>query len=259
MLKFAANLSTLFREVNFLDRFEQAALAGFRAVEFQFSYSYTAESILELLDRFNLELVLHNLPPGDWEKGDRGMACDPDRISEFRDALGIGLGYASLLRPLNLNCLAGLVPQLNEPDTIWRTLRENLEYTAEACSARGFRLMIEVLNTPDVPGFMLDSSEKALKLISEVRSQNLFLQYDFYHMQIMEGNLAKTLEDNLNVIGHIQIADNPGRHQPGTGEINFPYLFDHLERIGYAGWIGCEYVPLGNTHESLDWIKSYLA
>jgi hydroxypyruvate isomerase len=252
--KFAANLSMLFTEAPLVERFERAAHAGFTAVEIQFPYDTPAEPLQQALFRNRLTLVLHNLPAGDWAAGERGIACLPDRVDEFRQGLDTALGYAAALGAPQLNCLVGIRPANVPVDTARRVLVSNLRYAALRLEAHRLKLLIEPINTFDIPGFFLNGTRQALDLIAEVGAGNLFLQYDVYHMQRMEGDLANTLAANMEKIAHIQIADNPGRHEPGTGEINFDFLFAHLDRIGYTGWVGCEYKPATTTEAGLGWL-----
>jgi len=254
MLRLAANISTLFTEVPFLDRVARAAQAGFAAVECQFPYDAPAEALRARLTGEGVQLVLHNLPPGDWAAGDRGLACHPLRVDEFRASVQRGIEYASALGCAQLNCLAGLLPPDTSPEAARDTLVSNLAYAADQAATAGLRLLIEPINTRDMPGYVLNHTREARALIRDVGASNLFLQYDCYHMQIMEGDLARTLETHLDLIRHIQIADPPLRSEPGTGEINFAFLFDHLDRLGYDGWIGAEYRPLGRTEDGLGWI-----
>jgi hydroxypyruvate isomerase len=253
MPRFAANLSMLFTEEPFLDRFKSAAQAGFTAVEFLFPYAYTAQEIRQRLDEQGLTLVLHNLPAGDWEKGDRGIACDPARVSEFKQGVAQAMKYAKALDVWQLNCLAGKAPAGVAPELLKQTLVSNLRYAAETLNQEGRRLLIEPINIFDIPGFYLNRTEQALALLEEVGANNAYVQFDAYHAQRMEGELAATLEKNLSHIGHVQIADNPGRNEPGTGEINYAFLFKHLDRIGYSGWVGCEYKPASTTLAGLGW------
>jgi hydroxypyruvate isomerase len=258
MLRFAANLATLFNEVEFLERFAAAARAGFRGVEFLFPYGHDKEVLGERLESNDLVQVLHNLPAGNWEAGERGIACHPDRRGEFREGVGAAIDYATALSCRQVNCLAGIAPAGAPAEELRETLVANLRFAASELQKAGILLLIEPVNTKDIPGFFLSRLADARAIIEELGSDNLRLQYDIYHAQIMEGDLARSLESNLDLLGHVQLADNPGRHEPGTGEINFPFLFRHLERIGYRGWIGCEYEPLGTTHEGLEWAALYL-
>lgn len=258
MPKFAANLSLLFDEIPFPERFRAAAQAGFRGVEYQFPYACPASQLAELLDKHRLVAVLHNLPAGDWAAGERGIACLPDRVGEFQDGVGRALEYAVATGCRQLNCLAGLAPSPPDAERARETLITNLRFAAAKLKEAGIRLLIEPINTRDVPGFLLSRTQQAIEIIDEVGSDNLFLQYDVYHMQIMEGDLAPTIERHLARIGHIQIADTPGRHEPGTGEIAYPFLFGFIDALRYDGWIGCEYRPLAATATGLDWIRPYL-
>lgn len=257
MLRFSANLSMLFTEVDFPDRFARAARAGFKGVEYLFPYSWKKEELAAALTGNGLLQVLFNLPAGDWAGGERGIACLPGREGEFREGVGQAIGYARALDCPQVNCLVGMPPAGAPPEQVRRTLIDNLRFAAAALEAEGRRLLVEPLNARDVPGFYLYGTGSALALIAEVGHPNLYLQYDLYHMQVTEGNLMETMERHLGRIAHIQIADNPGRHEPGTGEINYPNIFHFLEGKGYAGWIGCEYKPLGNTEEGLAWMKPY--
>jgi hydroxypyruvate isomerase len=256
MPKFAANLTMLFNEVPFLDRFERAARAGFDAVEFLFPYAYPVHEIKQRLDANGLRLVLHNLPAGDWDAGERGIGCLPERADEFRDGVLRAIEYAGALGVKQLNCLAGKAPAGADEALLRKTFVANLRHAAGALKKAGIRLLIEPINTHDIPGFYLSRSAQALSVIDEVDSDNLFLQYDIYHAQRMEGELAATLEKHLARIAHVQLADNPGRHEPGTGEINYPFLFAHLDRIGYRGHVGCEYKPATTTEAGLGWMKA---
>ncbi|HQT64061.1 MAG TPA: hydroxypyruvate isomerase [Acidocella sp.] len=256
MPKFAANLTMLFNEHPFLERFAAAAQAGFKAVEFLFPYDFEAATIHEALQANNLTLVLHNLPAGNWAGGERGIACDPARINEFREGVAKAITYAQALNCPQLNCLAGIVPPENAT-TARAILVENLGFAAVALQKAGLNLLLEPVNTQDIPGFFVNRSAQALEIINEVAAPNLKLQYDIYHSQIMEGNLARTIETNLAQIGHIQLADNPGRFEPGTGEINYHYLFNKLDALGYTGWIGCEYKPKTTTADGLGWLAAH--
>ncbi|WP_425914961.1 hydroxypyruvate isomerase [Pseudomonas sp. GWSMS-1] len=259
MPRFAANLSMLFTEVDFLERFDAAAAAGFSGVEYLFPYDFAAEVIKARLDANQLEQVLFNLPAGDWAKGERGIACHPDRVEEFRAGVDQAIAYAKVLGNTQINCLAGIRPQGYDCATIEQTFVDNLKFAAQKLQAAGIKLVMEMINTRDIPGFYLNTTAQALAIRDKVASANLFLQYDIYHMQIMEGDLARTVEANLAVINHVQLADNPGRNEPGTGEINYRFLFEHLDRIGYQGWIGCEYKPATTTAAGLGWMKVHNA
>jgi hydroxypyruvate isomerase len=258
MPKFAANLTMLYNELEFLARFEAAAKAGFRGVEYLFPYPFPKEQLAEALSKHQLTQVLHNLPAGDWAGGERGIACLQSRVAEFQDGVGKAIEYAQALGCKQINCLAGIAPKDASAEQARQTLVDNLKFAAPKLAAAGIKLLIEPINTRDIPGFFLNGTKQALSIIDDVGSPNLFLQYDIYHMQIMEGDLATTIKNNLAKIPHLQLADNPGRNEPGTGEINYPFLFTFLDSIGYQGWIGCEYKPKTTTTEGLPWLKPYL-
>ncbi|MFO0297127.1 MAG: hydroxypyruvate isomerase [Pseudomonadota bacterium] len=257
MPRFAANLSMLFTEVPFLERFERAARAGFLSVEVQFPYEAPAAVVRDRLVSNRLRMVLHNLPAGDWAAGDRGIAADPARTAEFRQGVARALEYATVLQVPRLNCLAGKLPAGVTAAEGRATLVANLRYAAAALQAAGLTLLIEPINRFDVPGFVVQRSDDAIALMGEVGAPNLKLQYDVYHQQRTEGELAATIERLLPRIGHIQVADNPSRHEPGTGEIAWPFLLAHLDRIGYAGHVGCEYKPAGATEAGLNWMERF--
>jgi len=255
MPRYSANLSFLYSEHRFMARFAAARHDGFAAVEFHFPYAHDRAELVQALRREGLELVLFNLPPGDWAAGERGIACHPRRVQEFQDGIALAIDYARALGCPRLNCLAGLrQPGVSEA-RMRETLIENLRFAAFTLKHAGIELVIEPINSRDMPGFLVNTTHQALDIIDAVSSDNLRLQYDIYHAQVMEGDLARTLESNLERIGHIQLADNPGRHEPGTGEINFPYLLGHLDRLGYPGWVGCEYQPLTTTTAGLVWLR----
>jgi len=257
MPKFSANLTFLYTDLPLLDRFAAARKSGFAGVEYMSPYEETKADLVARLRDNGLTQVLHNLPSGDWAGGERGIAILPNRVEEFRRGVQQAIDYASALSCRLLNCIVGLTPKDADSAVLRKTLIDNLAYAAAETAKAGIKLLVEPINTRDIPGFYLTHTRQALDLIAEVGSDNLFVQYDIYHMQIMEGDLARTMEANLPRIAHIQLADNPGRHEPGTGEINYPFLFAHLDRIGYAGWIGCEYKPLGDTAAGLGWMKPY--
>jgi hydroxypyruvate isomerase len=254
MPRFAANLSMLFTEVPLLDRFERAARAGFSSVEIQFPYEVPAAEIRERLSANGLTMVLHNLPAGDWAAGDRGIACNPARVAEFRAGVPKAVAYAATLGVPRLNCLAGKPGEGVDDATARRTFVDNLRFAAAELQAAGLELLIEPINNYDVPGFWLNRTAQAIGVIDDVGADNLFVQYDVYHAQRYEGELAATMAKYLDRIGHVLVADNPGRNEPGTGEIHFPFLFAHLARIGYKGAVGCEYKPAGRTEDGLGWL-----
>ena len=253
MPKFAANLTMLYNEAPFLDRFALAARDGFEAVEFLFPYAWPAEELRRRLDDNGLKLVLHNLPAGDWDGGERGIAILPDRVAEFRAGVAKAIEYARTLGAPQLNCLAGKTPAGVADAVLRNTLIENLRYAAGEFKRAGLKLLVEPINTYDIPGFYLSRSAQTIEVLDEVGADNAFLQYDIYHMQRMEGELAATMQKLLPRIAHLQLADNPGRNEPGTGEIDYAFLFKHLDRIGYSGWIGCEYKPAADTSAGLGW------
>ena len=253
MTKLAANLTMLYNEVDFLERFDAAAQSGFTGVEYLFPYAYQREQLAERLQRNRLVQVLHNLPAGDWAAGERGIACHPDRVGEFQEGVGKAIDYARTLECNQINCLSGIAPSGVDPKQVRETFVSNLRFAAEKLGAAGIRLLIEPINTFDIPGFFLSGTRQALDVIRDVGSNNLYLQYDIYHMQRMEGELASTIKLHLPQIAHLQLADNPGRNEPGTGEINYRFLFGFIDSIGYDGWIGCEYKPKAATMDGLGW------
>ncbi|MFZ5567682.1 MAG: hydroxypyruvate isomerase [Pseudomonadota bacterium] len=258
MPKFAANLTMLFNELPFLERFAAAKAAGFEAVEYLFPYPFEKDALVQALKRNGLTQVLHNLPAGNWDAGERGIACHPDRVEEFRTGVDQAIAYATALGCRQVNCLAGKVPAGVSREQAQATFVANLKYAAEKLKAAGLKLLIEPINSYDIPGFFLNTTAQALAVLDAVGSDNLYIQYDIYHAQRMEGELAATMQKHLARIAHIQLADNPGRNEPGTGEINYAFLFRHLDAIGYTGWIGCEYKPRTTTSDGLGWIKALI-
>lgn len=256
MPKFSANLGMLFTEVPFLERFARARAAGFEGVEYPFAYAVPPALLAEQLRVHGLSQVLLNLPCGDFVNGERGIACQPERRGEFREGVGLGIEYARALGCTRLNCLAGPAPGISD-GRAFDTCVENLRFAAQALSDAGIQLLIEPINGRDMPGFYLQTSKQAFALMDAVGSDNLWLQYDVYHMQVMEGDLARGIERCLPRIAHLQIADNPGRHEPGTGEINYAFLLPHIDRLGYTGWVGCEYLPRAGTEAGLGWLAAY--
>jgi hydroxypyruvate isomerase len=258
MPKLAANLTMLFNEVPFLERFGAAAKAGFKGVEYLFPYDFPKDQLAEQLAKHNLVQVLHNLPAGDWAAGERGIACHPGRGDEFKYGVERAIAYAKALGCHQVNCLAGVRPNRVDPNDAREIFIGNLQYAAPLLKAEGIKLLIEPINTRDIPGFLLNNTRQAADIITAVGSDNLFLQYDIYHMQIMEGDLAPTIAKHLPLIPHMQLADTPGRNEPGTGEINYGFLLPHIDSLGYKGWIGCEYKPRAGTEAGLGWTKPYL-
>lgn len=255
MPRFSANLSMLFCEHPFLERFKAARDAGFGAVEYMFPYDHPPQQLGKVLEELGLEQVLFNLPAGDWQAGERGIAVDPRRVEEFREGVEQALQYARALRVPRINCLVGKEVEDFPREEQWSTLVGNLRFAARMLAKESITLLVEPLNSVDVPGFFLTSTREALHLLDDVGEGNIKIQYDVYHMQKMEGDLTATIRENLNRIDHIQIADNPGRHQPGTGEINYAFLLRELDCMGYQGHVGLEYIPDPDTLTSLRWIE----
>jgi len=256
MPRFCANLTMLFNEVPLLNRFAEAAKAGFKGVEFLFPYPFPKDQLAERLAANRLKQVLFNLPGGNWEKGERGIGCHPDRTGEFQDGVGKAIGYAKALGCKTVNCLAGVPPRGVSPERARQALVDNLAFAAAALKREDILLVMEPINAYDIPGYLVNRSADGIAILDAAQSDNLKLQYDIYHMQRTEGELTATIEKLLPRIGHIQIADNPGRNEPGTGEINFPFLFAQIDRVGYQGWIGCEYRPKAVTNEGLSWLRA---
>ena len=253
MPKFAANLSLMFTELPLLERFGAARAHGFDAVELQFPYAVPADAIAARLRRHRLRLVMHNLPCGNWEAGERGLACDPAKVAQFRDSVALGIAYARALGVDRLHCMAGNLPPGVAPAAARLTYVANLRYAAAALRRHGLCLLIEPIKSFDLPDYFLTGSAQAAAVIADCGADNLFLQYDLYHMERMEGALAATIAALFPLIGHVQLADVPGRHEPGTGNIAFAPLFRLLDELGYTGWIGCEYLPLHGTAAGLGW------
>ncbi|MGB5079552.1 MAG: hydroxypyruvate isomerase [Burkholderiales bacterium] len=258
MPRFSANLSMMFGEVELPGRFEAAARAGFKAVEIQYPYAWSQSQLARIAQHAGVEVVLINLPAGDSDKGDRGIGCLPGRVAEFRQGVAKAIDYAKALGCKRMNCLAGVAPSGLDEAELRGTYVSNLRYAAYELARHGLTLLVEPISTQTVPGFFLSRSSQALAIMDEVDAPNLKLQYDLFHAYLMGDDLAGTLTANLARIGHVQLADAPGRHEPGTGEIDFPPLFDLIDRLGYQGWIGAEYVPSGKTEDSLAWVKKYL-
>jgi hydroxypyruvate isomerase len=256
MPKFAANLTFLFTEYPFPERFARAAAAGFSGVEYLFPYDWPAQEIAGWLQDANLEQVLFNLPAGDWAAGERGLACLPHRRGDFAESVEKGLDYAMVLDCERVHCMAGMRPTGADEAELEATYVANLRFAADRFATIGATVTIEPINsTVDMPGYWLDDVRKAIRLLAAVDRSNVKLQLDLYHAQIIQGDLARTLEANIERIGHVQIADNPGRHEPGSGEIAYPFLFALLDRLGYAGWVGCEYWPRETTASSFGWMR----
>jgi hydroxypyruvate isomerase len=257
MPRLAANLGFLFQEFGFLDRFEAAARAGFRGVEHGSPYEAPPEVIAARLQACGLEQVLCNLPPGDRTRGERGVAALPGREEVFAACVERALTYAQALSCPCLHAMAGTPPAGVSRQDCEAVYVRNLRWAAETLKSHGIRLLIEPLNTRDNPGYFLTTTAQARQIIEQVGSDNLFLQMDLYHCQVMRGDLAEEIKTHVALIGHVQIAGNPGRHEPDVGEINYPYLFDLIDDLGYTGWVGCEYRPGGDTVAGLGWARAY--
>ena len=258
MPKFESNLMYMYNEFDLIDRYEQASLSGFSGVELQSPYSMTIDNILDKLDKFNLKHVIINLPVIDPDTGIGNLALRPDKKDLFLERLDLGTKYARAVGCIGINTGIGVYPSEFENDEVYQTLIQNQKIASETLSKYEIKAVIEPINTVDQPDFYINTSAQAVDLINQIDHPNAFLLYDVYHMQIMEGNLSRNIKKLIDLIGHIQIADNPGRYEPGTGEINYPYIFNLLDEIGYKGWVGCEYKPSSNTLDSLGWIKEYL-
>lgn len=256
MPKFAANLSMMFTEVPFLDRFIAASNAGFSAVEFLFPYEYPAEVVRDRAIAAGVEVTLFNMPPGDWKAGERGIACIPGRTEEFRAGVDKALSYTSVLGVSRLHAMAGIVPHDADPVVCRATLIDNLTYAADRVARHGITLLLEAINTRDMPGFSVSTQLESYAICREVNAPNLKMQMDLYHMQVMEGDLATKLRLYASHCGHIQVAGCPERNEPDTGEIRYEYLFQLIDAIGYDGWLGCEYRPAGRTSDGLNWLLS---
>ena len=258
MAKFAANLTMLFTEVPFLERFERAHNAGFKAVEYLFPYAFDADILAEKLQQYGFEQALFNMPPGDWAAGERGFAAIPGRELEFQESVKTALIYAKALKCKKVHAMSGLVDPSFTREQHTDTFINNIRFAADAFAEQGIELMIEPLNTRDVPNYFIAHQRQAAELIRQVERSNVKLQLDLYHAQIMDGDLTLLINDLADVTGHIQIASIPSRNEPAEGEVNYPYLFKVLDESGYDGWIGCEYNPKNKTEEGLDWFKPYL-
>ncbi len=258
MPRFSAHLGYLFKEFDFLDRFAAARQIGFQAVEFPNPYGYEPSRLADLLGSNHLELVQIASPFGNPSAGEKGLACLPERRDEFRDGVGRAIESAKALNCSRVHVMAGIAPSGVKRDVLHRAYHDNVEFAARTLKEAGLVAMIEPINPRVVPGYFLDDFDMAMEIIDRVGDGELRLLYDIYHAQAMRGDLAETIRRCLSRIAHMQIADNPGRHEPGTGEINFPFLFQWVDDLGYDGWIGCEYAPLADTKEGLDWVRPYL-
>ena len=256
MPNFAANLSWLFTELDFMNRFEAAKKAGFNAVECLSPYEYHRDDIAEKLKEHDLQQVLFNMALGDWDKGERGIAILPERREDFKESLAMAMAYADALDCKKIHCMAGIIPDECDLFELEATYVSNLRYAAEEAAMAGITLLIEPINSVDVPGYYLNYIEQASSVVEKVAADNLAIQFDAYHVQKSQGDIANTFKTYQNQIGHIQIADNPGRNEPGTGEINFDFLFQHFDALGYNGHISAEYKPKTTTDAGLDWFNN---
>ena len=257
MPRFAANLSMMFNEHPFLDRFDAAAKAGFAGVEFLFPYEYPAADLKQRLAANGLTQVLFNMFPGDWAKGERGMAALPGRQAAFRDSVKQALDYATTLSCKLVHCMAGIVPAEVPPVTAAATYAANLAWAGEQAKAAGVKLAIEPINHRDMPGYHLNTEAQGAAIVDAIGFDKIGLQFDVYHCQTTEGDVTKRMEKHLPVIVHMQIADVPARNEPGTGEIGWPFVFKRMDELGYAGWVGLEYRPAGDTVAGLVWRKNF--
>jgi hydroxypyruvate isomerase len=258
MPKFAANLTMMYNEYDFLDRFSAAAADGFAGVEFLFPYPYLAGDIRARLDQHNLVQALFNCPPGDWAAGERGIACLPGREEEFRRGMERALGYASVLGNKCLHVMAGLVKPGQDTAHHEAVYLQNLAYAAEQAAPHGITIVIEPINRRDMPGYFLNRQDEAQAICRDVGAPNLKVLFDLYHCQIVEGDLASKMRRVIAGIAHMQIAGVPERHETDTGEVNYPYLFRLMDELGYGGWVGCEYRPRAGTSQGLSWINNWL-
>ncbi len=257
MPRFAANLSMMFNEVGFLDRFAAARAAGFEGIEFLFPYEFSAAELRSRLTGEGLTQVLFNMPPGDWSNGERGMASIPGRQSEFRETVKQALDYANALECRQVHCMAGIMPASVSITTATAVYAANLAWAAEQAKPAGVRLVIEPINHRDMPGYFLNTQAQGAAIIEAIGSDRIGLQFDLYHVQITEGDITKRMEQFMPVIAHMQIADVPARHEPGTGEIGWPFVFRRMDELGYQGWVGCEYRPAGETMAGLAWREQF--
>lgn len=253
MPNLAANLSMLFAEHEFLDRFEAAADAGFTAVEYLFPYDFSPAEIKAKLDQYGLTQALFNAPPGNWDAGERGIACIPGREAEFAEGINRALEYAAVLGNQRIHVMAGLKPENVTYEEARACYISNLKQAACAAQSAGLTILVEPINNVDMPGFFINFQEEGAELISEINEPNVRLQFDCYHCQMMQGDVVATFRKLLPVIDHIQIAGVPGRHEPDIGELNYAYIIGEIDQAGYSGFIGCEYKPRATTAEGLGW------
>ncbi len=255
MLKFDANLSWLFQEKPLFERFAAAASSGFKGIEILFPYVQPAKEIRAALEAYQLEQVLINAPAGNFDQGDRGLAAIPGRELEFRESFEQALEYATQLACTRIHVMSGIAADLLAARTVYL---DNLEYALSKCESHGLTILIEPINTRDFPGYYLTTAEQALGIIREIGRPNLKIQFDWYHAQIMGGDLSARTSSLFADIGHFQAASVPSRSEPDEGEVRYSYLFSLVEKLGYTGWIGCEYKPKGTTKEGLEWLAPYL-
>ena len=256
MPRFAANLSMMFNEASFLDRFKAASDAGFKAAEFLFPYEFSPETVESQSKAAGIEIVLFNMPPGNWGGGERGITCIPGREGEFREGVEKALAYALHLGTPRIHAMAGIVPAGADPSACRKTLIENLKYSAEKLAKHDITLLLEAINTRDMPGFVVSTQKDSHSICAAVGAPNLKMQMDLYHMQVMEGDLATKLKQYAAMCGHVQIAGCPERHEPDTGEVRYEYLYRLLDELGYSGWVGCEYRPAAKTTDGLGWLRA---
>ncbi|MDR3535392.1 MAG: hydroxypyruvate isomerase family protein [Acetobacteraceae bacterium] len=259
MPRFAANLSMMFNEVPFLDRFAAAREAGFEGVEFLFPYEFKPAELRSRLKAEGLTQVLFNMAPGDWANGERGMASLPGRQAEFRASVSQALEYAAALECKLVHCMAGIPSADTSPVTAASLYAANLAWAAERAYAAGVRLVIEPINHRDMPGYFLNTQAQGAAVVDAIGRDRLGLQFDVYHVQITEGDITKRMERYMPVIAHMQVADVPARNEPGTGEIGWPFVFKRMDELGYEGWVGCEYRPAGETVAGLGWRQRFAA
>jgi len=258
MPRFAANLSMMYNEVPFLERFAACARDGFTAVEFLFPYAHTPQEIRDALRANGLQQVLFNAPPGDFDRGERGLASLPGREDEFRRGIDTAIEYARVLECPRIHLMAGLLRSEADRADQWARYERSIEWAARRLGEAGLDALIEPINTRDIPGYLLNTQAQAHGLRERLGLPNLKVQMDLYHCQIVEGDVAMKIRQHLAGVGHVQIAGVPQRHEPDLGEVNYPYLFGVLDELGYAGWIGCEYRPKGGTSEGLGWIRPWV-
>ncbi|WP_102349014.1 hydroxypyruvate isomerase family protein [Bacillus sp. Marseille-P3661] len=254
MQALAVNISTIYQEYPFLARFKKAQQAGFSSIECQFPYEYPVESIQHELSVYDLTLELINLPPGDWDKGERGIAIFPDRVAEFKQSVELGIQYATCFGTSKIHCMAGVLSENLDREFARDTFIENIRFAAKELAKYHITVVIEPINSGDMPGYFLADVDEAVAIIYEIGLPNVKLQFDFYHIQRIHGNVLSYFKRYLDRVSHIQIADWPGRHQPGTGEMDYKQIFETIEKIGYKGVIGLEYFPNGKSDESFDWL-----